>query len=207
MYEINPELKQYIESNILPKYEKNEIGHIQDVIHRSFALIQQNNLEVNLDMVYTICAYHDIGHHIDAKHHEEISAEIMSQDEKLKEFFSTEECKIIQEAIADHCASSDHEPRSIYGKLASSADRNNTVELCLERSYRYGKKHTPEASEQELYERAYEALKKKFGEGGYAKFYFHDEQYEKFLTEIRALLADKKHFCKVQEEYIKSLKE
>lgn len=211
MQEINPKLKEYIETNIFPEYEKNEkghgIGHIQDVIRRSFRLISQNNLTVNPNIVYAICSYHDIGHHIDAKQHEKVSAEMMAKDENLREFFSKEERKIIQEAIEDHRASSDHEPRSIYGKLVSSADRNNTVELCLERSYRYGKKHSPEASEQELYERAYNALLAKFGEGGYAKFYFHDEDYEKFLTEIRKLLQDKENFCKVQAEYIQKLKQ
>lgn len=211
MQEINPKLKEYIETNIFPEYEKNEkghgIGHIQDVIRRSFRLISQNNLPVNPNIVYTVCSYHDIGHHIDAKQHEKVSAEMMAKDENLREFFSKEERKIIQEAIEDHRASSDHEPRSIYGKLVSSADRNNTVELCLERSYRYGKKHSPEASEQELYERAYNALLAKFGEGGYAKFYFHDEDYERFLTEIRKLLQDKENFCKVQAEYIQKLKQ
>ena len=91
--------------------------------------------------------------------------------------------------------------------MVSSADRNNTVKLCLERSYRYGKKHLPGATEQELYERAYDALLAKFGEGGYAKFYFHDEDYEKFLTDIRQLLQNKENFCKVQAEYIEKLKQ
>ncbi len=211
MREINPKLKQYIEANIFPEYEKNEkghgIGHIQDVIQRSFRLISQNHLTVDPNIVYTVCAYHDIGHHIDAKQHEKISAEMMAKDKHLPEFFTEEERKIIQEAIEDHRASSNHEPRSIYGKLVSSADRNNTVELCLERSYRYGKKHLPGATEQELYERAYDALLAKFGEGGYAKFYFHDEDYEKFLTDIRQLLQNKENFCKVQAEYIEKLKQ
>ena len=36
--------------------------------------------------------------------------------------------KIIKEAIEDHRASAKNEPRSIYGKIVSTADRNNTVE-------------------------------------------------------------------------------
>ncbi len=206
---INENVKKYIENNVLPEYEKNEQGHgknhIEYVIRRSFELIDQNDLDVNYNMVYVIAAYHDIGHHIDRKNHEKVSAEIMSKDHNLKEFFTDNELQIIKEAIEDHRASNEYEPRSIYGKIVSSADRNNTVEQCLERTYTYGKEHEPEISDKELYERAYDVLNKKFGYGGYAKFYFKDEQYENFLRDIRKLLENKENFCKVQENYIKEV--
>ena len=96
-------------------------------------------------MAYTVASYHDIGHHIDAKNHETISAKIMYEVEKLKHFFSDEELLIIKEAIEDHRASADTCPRSIYGKIVSSADRNNTVNQCLVRSYFYGRKLDPNA--------------------------------------------------------------
>jgi len=206
---INVSLKKYIEETLFPEYNKNERGHdikhIQDVIRRSFKLIDQNKLDVNENIVYVVAAYHDIGHHIDRKKHEIISAEIMSKDENLKKFFSKEELLLIKEAIEDHRASADHEPRSIYGKIVSSADRNNTVEQCLERSYYYGKKQTPEATERELYERAYEHLNLKFGINGYAKFFLKDAEYDKFLENIRDILKDKENFCKIQEAHIKKL--
>lgn len=208
---INNELKEYIEQNIFPEYNKNEnahgVEHIKDVIRRSFDLVKDNELDVNLDMVYTIAAYHDIGHHIDAKTHEIISADIMYKDDNLKKFFNEEELLIIKEAIEDHRASAKDNPRSIYGRIVSSADRNNTVEACLRRSYSYGKKHNPEATDDELFERAYNALLDKFGEGGYAKYYFKDKQYEEFLSNIRELLKDKELFIKTQKEYINNLKE
>ena len=208
---MNKDLKNYIEKNIFPEYEKNEkahgIEHIKYVIDRSFELVEENNLNVNKDMVYTIAAYHDIGHHIDPKNHEELSAEIMSKDENLKTFFNKEELNIIKEAIEDHRASSKTDPRSIYGKIVSSADRNNTVEACLKRTYSYGKKLDPEATDEELFLRAYDVLTKKFGEGGYAKFYFKDKKYENFLKEIRELLKDKGKYIKIQRDYINKLKE
>ena len=209
MDKISEEIKQYIETNVLPEYNKNEIGHgiehINYVIRRSFELIEQNNLEVNENIVYVIAAYHDIGHHIDSKKHELISADIMSKDENLKVFFSPEQLKVIKEAIEDHRASSDHEPRSIYGKIVSSADRNNTVEQCLERSFYYGKRLEPNATDRELYERAFTHLNLKFGYNGYAKFFLKDNEYEKFLSNIREILKDKEEFCKIQETYIKKL--
>lgn len=60
-----------------------------------------------------------------------ISAKIMIQDKNLHQFFSDKEFIIIKEAIEDHRASSKRKPRSIYGKLISSTDRNNSVEQCL----------------------------------------------------------------------------
>ena len=207
---INKELKNYIEKNIFPEYDKNEAGHgikhIKYVIKRSFELVEENNLDVNPDIVYTIAAYHDIGHHIDSKTHEIISADIMSKDENLRQFFSSEELTIIKEGIEDHRASSKNDPRSIYGKIVSSADRNNTVEECLSRTYTYGKKLDPSLTDEQLFIRAHDVLTKKFGVGGYAKFYFKDKQYEEFLTKLRSLLEDKDKFINTQRKYIEKLK-
>ena len=208
--ELNNKLKKYIEENIFPEYSKNEpahnIEHIKYVINRSFKFADTVD-NINYNIVYTVAAFHDIGHHIDPKKHEIISAEIMMKDENLKKFFSDEERMVIKEAIEDHRASSDHEPRSIYGKIVSTADRNNTVEACLRRSYSYGKKLEPDFSDEQLFERAYNHLKLKFGENGYAKFFFKDEEYEKFLKDIRALLSNKDKFIDTQKTYINQLKE
>ena len=203
---INKELKKYIEENVFPEYSKNEKGHsidhIKYVIDRSFELVKENKLDVNDDMVYVIAAYHDIGHHIDSKTHEKISADIMSKDKNLSKFFNEEELITIKEAIEDHRASSDSEPRSIYGKIVSSADRNIAIEDCYSRTYSYGKKLDPSATDEELFERAHKVLVKKFGEGGYAKFFFKDKKYEKFLKDLRKLLSDKEKFIRLQREYV-----
>ena len=207
---INNELQEYIENNIFKEYNKNElghgIGHIKYVINRSFELIKENNLDVNPDIVYIVAAYHDIGHHIDSRTHEIISADIMSKDKNLNKFFNKEELKIIKEAIEDHRASKMDEPRSVYGKIVSSADRNNTIEDCLLRTYTYGKKLHPNATDEELYLRAYDVLTEKFGENGYAKFYFKDQQYENFLKELRLLLQNKSLYIKTQKDYIERMR-
>ena len=207
--QINEDLKKYIEENVFPEYSKNEpahnIEHIKYVIRRSFKFADTVP-NINYNMVYTIAAYHDIGHHIDPKRHEIISGEIMSKDENLKNFFSEEELIVIKEAIEDHRASSNHEPRSIYGKIVSTADRNNTVEACLRRSYTYNKKLHPEYDDEKIFEDCHFHLNDKFGENGYAKFFFKDEEYEKFLKDIRELLSDKKIFIETQKNYINELK-
>ena len=207
---INQSLKQYIEKNIFPEYSKNEIGHglehIKNVINKSFKIVKDNKLDVNQDIVYVVAAYHDIGHHIDSKTHEIISAEIMSKDENLKEFFDDDELVVIKEAIEDHRASAKRSPRSVYGRIVSTADRSGSIEECLERTYAYGQKLLPGATDDELFENAYNALTKKFGENGYAKHYYKDSSYDNFLRDIRKLLQDKDKFKKTQREYIENLK-
>ena len=195
---INLELKEYIEKNILPLYEHNYIGDGSDrigyVINRSNQIIEENNLNIDQNILYTAISYHDIRKNNYESGHELISAEIMYNDEFLKTFFTEEERLIIKEAIEDQRAKLEGEPRNIYGKILSSASRNSTVEQCLERSYNYGKKKNPNATNEELFEGAYKALSSKFGENGYAKFYFKDKTYEQFLQDIRELLSDKNKF-------------
>jgi len=64
------------------------------------------------------------------------------------------------------------------------------------------KKKNPNAPDEELFLSSYQALLKKFGPNGYAKFYFKDTTYEKFLKAIRNLLSDKEKFINTQRKYI-----
>ena len=83
---INKEIAKYIEKFILPQYKSNDkghgINHIMYVIERSFKFADTVK-DINLDMVYVIAAYHDIGHKIDVKNHEVVSAQLLLNDEKL----------------------------------------------------------------------------------------------------------------------------
>ena len=183
---LNLKLIEYIENNIFPEYSKNEkahdINHIIYVINHAFSI--SKNYEVDLNLIYTIAAFHDIGHHIDKEKHEIISADIMNNDKVLKEFFSNDELLLIKEAIEDHRASSSRIPRSIYGKIVSAADKNLTVDIAITRTYLYNRKYFPNLNEEELYEEIYNHLNEKFGKNGYAKIYVKDEAYENFKKEI-----------------------
>ena len=60
---VNERLKEYIEDSILPQYEVFDAGHRVDhalaVISKSMELAK--NFDVNIDMVYTVAACHDLG--------------------------------------------------------------------------------------------------------------------------------------------------
>lgn len=204
---INPELKQYIQKVIKYHYNLNDKGHgvehAEYVINRSINFAGQIE-NINYDMVYVIAAYHDVAHHIDAKNHETISAKMLREDEKLKEFFNEEQIKIMSEAVEDHRSSMETEPRSIYGKIVSSADRNTSVEVTLARCYSYNRRHYPELNEEEVIEECRRFLLKKFGLDGYArgKMYFNDKEYKKYLDDITELASNSQKFS---EEIRKNL--
>lgn len=196
---INDKLKEYIEKNILPIYINNDsahnIEHANYVIERSLKFASTLD-DVNYDMVYTIAAYHDIGHYIDAKNHEKVSSEILLNDSILNEFFTDKEIHTMSEAVYDHRASLEYEPRSIYGKIVSSADRNTSIDITLKRTYKYNKKHHPGYTIDEIVEACRTFIIDKFGKNGYAtkKMYFYDEDYEKYLNDISDLIYDKEKF-------------
>ena len=215
---IREELKKYIEENIFTSYDKNEDGHKLDhimyVIDRSF-MFASRVPDVNLEIVYVIAAYHDIGHYIDAENHEKVSGEMLLKDKNLRKFFSEEEIKTMSEAVCDHRASSKNEPRSIYGKIVSSADRNVLVEIPLKRTYSYRKVHSPNSTLDEIIEESRQHLLDKFGKKGYAttKMYFEDEDYKNFLEDITVLASNEEEFKRrflevngLEEEYKKVLK-
>ena len=204
---MNPELVKYIESEIFPLYQRNEEGHgikhIKTVIKRSLKFAKQYN--ANLDMSYTIAAYHDIGHYIDRKKHEIISAEIFMKDEKIKKWFTDEQRNIIKEAIEDHRASSDHKPRSIYGMIVSTADRTIIdIDNTIKRSYSYGKRNYAGLSEEEQIERIYQHLSEKYGENGYAKVYLEDKEFDEAIEKLRQALSNKEKFIERIKNVINS---
>lgn len=204
---INEELKKYIEENIFPEYQKNDVGHgiehIKYVINRSFKFAETVP-DINYDMVYTIAAYHDIGYPIDRKKHEIISGEIMSKDENLKKFFSEEQLKTIKEAIEDHRASNPNVPRNLYGKILASADKNIYIDQFFKRSYEYGLEHYKELTTEEQLQRIYEHAEKKFGKNGYAisKYYVEDKKYFDYLKELQNLIDNKEEFFKKCKEVL-----
>ena len=153
---------------------------------------------LNADMVYAIAAYHDSAHHIDKDHHETLSAAAFEKDGEMKRFFSAEQIQIMKEAIEDHRASLEYEPRSEYGKIVSSADRSVDVDAFLRRTHAYSLKHFPGYSETQNMERCYQHMKDKYGSGGYAKHYVLDEEYHQFQQTIRNLVENRKAF---EEKY------
>ena len=206
--ELNEELVEYIEKEIFPLYDRNEfahgINHIKTVIRRSLELA--DGYDVDFNIVYTVAAYHDLGHFIDRKRHEIISAEMFMKDENIKRWFADEQRMVIKEAIEDHRASCNHVPRTIYGKIVSTADRTIVdIDNTIKRSYTYGKKNYIGLSEEEQFERVYEHLVEKYGESGYAKVYLEDKEFDEAVSKLRQALENREEFIERVKRVVNDL--
>ncbi len=194
---ISSDLKNYIEQNILPEYDKNDSGHniehINYVINRCFKFMSQFD-NIDSDVLYTIAAFHDIAHHIDKNIHEMLSAQIFYNDNFMKDYFTEEQRIIIKEGIEDHRASSRNVPRNNYGKIISSADRSTSVDEFFKRTHAYTMKHQPNLTKNEIIGRAYKHALDKYGDSGYAKSYVFDDEYNKFKNQISNLINDEEKF-------------
>ena len=210
---VKPEIKKYVEKNIFPQYEKNDQGHgilhIREVIRRSFALKDTLKLELDDDMIFTIAGCHDWGKYEekkDGEKHAIIAGRKFFNDKQMATLFTDEQRTIIKEAIEDHSSSLDDMPRSDYGKLVSSADRNTRIEMVFIRSFFVGKARTPDMSIEEYLDFTFKRLSKRYGEENPENMFFEDETYRIFLKDMRALLQNevniKKRYCEVN--HIKS---
>ena len=196
--DVNKEIINYVTNNIFKEYSKNDGGHnivhIKEVIRRSFALNDTFKLGLNPNMIYVIASYHDLGKYIDHERHHLIAAEMFMNDEFIKKFFTEEEIKIIKEAIEDHRSSREDEPRSVYGKLISSADRNTRIEIVFIRSFFVGRERMPDTLIEDYLDYTIKRLSKKYSEESPENMFFEDKTYLVFLDNMRKLLKNEKEF-------------
>lgn len=203
---ICPKVKSYIEQEILPRYKKmpgHSLDHIQNVIERSLRIASTLE-DIDIDMVYVIAAYHDLGREVDNETHNIWSGRMLREDEQLKKLFMPEEIEIMAQAVEDHRASLKlPEPRSIYGKIVSSADRSFDLNEILARAYDYNKTLHPDYTEDEIIEAVRKILRRKYAPGGYAskRIYYLKEEFQKFQRQVDELTSDPEKFKKTQTEF------
>lgn len=186
-------LIRYIETEIIPRYEyfdkAHNLSHVQTVIDESLALAKLYP-QADERLVYTIAAYHDTGLCRDRATHHLVSGEIIAADANLLQWFDKAEIKIMREAVEDHRASTDHEPRSIYGKIVAEADRIIDADITLRRTVQYGLKQNPTADEAWHYQRFHKHLMEKYAPDGYLKLWFPDSKNAGRLKELQTIIAD-----------------
>ncbi|MCF0159686.1 MAG: HD domain-containing protein [Bacteroidaceae bacterium] len=189
---ITASLQTYIDEEILPRYEHFDAAHRRDhvmmVIEQSLDLARHHALDE--DMALVIAAYHDTGLVEDRKTHHLVSGKIVRQDARLREWFSEEQIETMAQAVEDHRASSDHEPRSLYGRVVAEADRFIDPEKILERMIQYGLDHYPGLDREAHYQRTLDHLHEKYADGGYLKLWFPDSPNVQRLELLRQLIRD-----------------
>lgn len=198
----DPSLEAYVEAEIIPRYEHFDrahgTDHVRTVIAQSLALAA--HYDVDTDMVYTVAAYHDTGlvngrerHHIDA-------GRILAEDAELRRRFTEEQIGVMREAVEDHRASSDHAPRTIYGRIVAEADRVIVPATIIRRTVQYGLANYPALDREGHYARCRDHLQKKYAEGGYLRLWIAESDNARRLEELRAIIRDPQRLRRLFDE-------
>lgn len=198
----DPSLEAYVEAEIIPRYEHFDrahgTDHVRTVIAQSLALAA--HYDVDTDMVYTVAAYHDTGlvngrerHHIDA-------GRILAEDAELRRRFTEEQIGVMREAVEDHRASSDHAPRTIYGRIVAEADRVIDPATIIRRTVQYGLANYPALDREGHYARCRDHLQKKYAEGGYLRLWIAESDNARRLEELRAIIRDPQRLRRLFDE-------
>ena len=185
-------LKEYLETEIIPRYDSFDGAHRRE--HVEYVICQSLTLagfyDVNPEMVLAIAAYHDTGLAVDRKTHHLESGRIVREDANLLRWFSPEQIETMAQAVEDHRASSDHEPRSIYGKIVAEADRQIDGRTIMRRTIQFGLSHYPELDKEGHWQRTLEHLNEKYAEGGYLKLWIPESSNAQRLKDFQDIIKD-----------------
>lgn len=200
MNTVHPPLREYIEKEILPRYNwfdaAHRIGHVHEVISQSMQLAA--HYEVDRNMVYTIAAYHDTGLCEGREMHHKSSGRILREEKVLREFllpdssplFTPQQIETMAQAVEDHRASSANAPRSIYGKIVAEADRIIDGPTIVQRTIQYGLSNYPHLDKEGHYQRFLEHMAEKYACGGYLKLWIPESPNAKRLAAFQEVLED-----------------
>ena len=185
------DLVEMIERTILPRYaafdKAHNLEHVTRVIRSSLALVRTTGADIN--MVYTIAAYHDLGMEGPRAIHHLTGGKLLAADSRLRKWFSPEQIKIMKEAIEDHRASASHAPRSIYGKIVAEADRDIDKDIVVKRTIQYGQSHYPELDKEQQWQRFKKHMDEKYSYNGYIRLWIPGSPNEQKLKELRDIIA------------------
>lgn len=191
------EVREFVEREIVPRYDGFDAGHgrdhVQTVISQALSLAQYYP-EVDRCMLLVAAAYHDLGLAFGRELHHIHSAHIVREDERLQQWFNEDEINAIADAAEDHRASSDHEPRTIYGRIVAEADRIIDGETIVRRALQYGLKHEPGLDREGQYRRLMEHMREKYDYGGYLQLWIPESDNAKQLEAFRQTLANEEAF-------------
>jgi len=193
------DLVEFVETQILPRYAEfdkaHNLSHVTRVIRNSIALARQTGADMN--MVYVVAAYHDLGLSGPRAIHHLTSGKILMQDARLKRWFSPEQIKMMKEAVEDHRASASHAPRSIYGKIVAEADRDLAPETVIRRTVQFGLANYPEMDREGHWRRFCQHMAEKYSVNGYIRLWIHGSENERNLNQLRSLIVNPTEMRKV----------
>ncbi len=205
MHDVNIRLREYIKAEIIPQYtgfdDAHNIKHVNMVIENSMWIAGRINEPLDINMVYTIAAYHDLGLRFGREKHEMTSAALLLTDGRLRKWFGLDELVMMKEAVEDHRASLEYEPRSVYGRIVGDADRLQPAEVIIERCMQYSKKNFPDYTLEQHAKRCLTHVREKYCKGGYMRLWIVNEDEFTGLSDLRKLADDYERFAGLCKKY------
>lgn len=216
---LTPSIVSSFEKRFPPIYKRDDEGHrwdthikyvIEIAIDLAKIIMKHRNIKLNMDMVYAAAALHDIVRYKDPMNHEMSCGKYVRDNRRfLSQWFNKDEIEIIAQAVEDHRASVGANPRSVYGCITFDADRISglPIKMMVMRAWYYGRKHNPEYTVDEQFERIHGHLSEKYGYGGYANKMASpegDRMSRRLWTESRKIIANKKKLRKIFDKMIRN---
>ena len=197
------DLVEFVETQILPKYadfdRAHNLEHVTRVIRNSLDLVRPTGADIN--MVYAIAAYHDLGMSGPRAVHHITGGKILAADARLRRWFSPEQIRIMREAVEDHRASASHAPRSLYGKIIAEADRDIDIDTVIRRAIEFGLANYPELDDEQQWQRFRQHMDEKYSVNGYIRLWIPGSPNESRLNELRNIIAQptllRQHFDRI----------
>lgn len=186
------ELNQWITNEIHPRYDLFDPAHQRDHVRK----VEEETLRLgtlyglNPNLLLATAALHDVGLAHGREEHHLHSGTFVRNEPTLLRWFSPQQIELIAQAVEDHRASADHEPRSLYGKIVAEADRDIEPIKIVRRTLQYSIAHYPDYDKEQLCQRSLTHLHEKYGVGGYLKLYIPESRNAQALKELQLLIAN-----------------
>lgn len=196
------------------EYYKNETKdhgeeHIRKVmtnLNKLMLMAEEDGYRFNRELMLTAAIYHDAGRTVDDELHHIHSANIVRNEEYLKDIFTEYEIETIAIMCAEHRSSNKKECMDLMSALLNDADSINDIEEIIERTYLYQKKRFENGDDEFIFEETYKKIEEKYGENGYQKF--RTKYARKLINEkeIEQLISMKGEFHKLYNKVVNNIK-
>jgi uncharacterized protein len=177
----NVKLREYLETEIVKYYNRNDKGH--DINHLKAVINYAERINLILgnpidnDMLMTAIYFHDVACGINRSEHNYFASIMVKNNKVLKEVFTKEQIELIAKACYEH--RSKLEKTTLLSRIVSDADKADAcrIDRMIYRAWYYGRKYYPETVQDDLIVRCHSVQNKKYGKNSYFNFELEETKY------------------------------
>ncbi|MDE6266677.1 MAG: HAD-IA family hydrolase [Muribaculaceae bacterium] len=197
---VSPDLVNYVEHQIIPCYDHFDKAHRRDhvrlVIRQSLSYARHIPA-LDINMVYCIAAFHDMGLRNGRENHHTDSGKILENDSFILERFTPQQIQTMKYAVEDHRASGKNAPRNEYGKVVADADRFIDPVTIIRRTIQYGLANYPDLDRDGHFQRTLSHLEEKYGPQGYIRIWLPWSDNMERLRRLHGIISDRARLTEI----------